>query len=128
MILLVEKDRHSIMDAVREIVGGGDDQRGTRNRLAGCLVYPAIPKASNRQHRTVCGTDEIGLLGFLDGVPLIIAGRGTRQRVRLKAERNIGLSAIVSARALTIKSLSWRLRLDAEKFAAPVRSMRPSIG
>jgi hypothetical protein len=75
MILLVEKNRHSIMDAVREIVGGGDDQRGARNRLARRRVCPAIPKASNRQHFATSGAYEIRLFGFLDGVPFIIAGR-----------------------------------------------------
>jgi hypothetical protein len=40
------------------------------------------------------------------------------------ARRN---AAAASALSIMIKSLSWRLRPEAEKFAAPARSMRPSI-
>jgi hypothetical protein len=56
MILLVEKDRHSIMDAVREIVGGGDElacgehrtrrlERASRRYSVDWILGGAVPAA-----------------------------------------------------------------------------------
>jgi hypothetical protein len=36
-------------------------------------------------------------------------------------------AAAASVLSITIKSLSWRFNPEAEKFAVPVRSNRPSI-
>jgi hypothetical protein len=94
------------MDSPRKIIGLGHDQGAARNRLASLRVPPLIAEARNRKHRAVCGADEIGLVAALSRPPLVIADAGTMQRVRLKAERNIGFSATVSARALKVEGTS----------------------
>ncbi len=66
-------------------------------RLAVLRVPPLVAPCD--EHRAVYGADEIGLLAILSGPPFIIAGR----RHDLKAGRNIGFSATVSARALKVE-------------------------
>jgi hypothetical protein len=72
---------------------------------------------AGRRRQTVAASRLYGHLASADRASPLA---NSASKVRLNAEA-------ASALSITIKSLSWRLRPDAEKFAAPVRSHLPSI-
>jgi hypothetical protein len=73
--LTPEQDGHAIMNASREVIGNGDNQRATENCLVGLRVFLFIPETGNRKHSAVRCGDEIRLLASLGRSPSVIAGR-----------------------------------------------------
>ena len=51
MVLTPKQDRHAVMDAPCELIGGGHDQRGARNRLARLQSLSIDPITDDR----ICG-------------------------------------------------------------------------